>query len=336
MPAEDDISIEEKRVYAGSTGRTDVYVASADGLVRVAVSGDKIGEFGLVAGVTARDVAVASRSGGPDVIAVATADDLLVGAIEEADDGLEPIGVGPTTAVGLPTPNRDGSGDGTNEAGTSARFLAATADGDVVSVSVDEATANRPGTLDIGSVDEPRAIDSGLVAAADGVHRVTAVDGPAAMGEGDGMIGGSGEGPIDDDGSERRAGLEHVGLRDARDVAGAGVPLAATDDGLYWLANGWMESIEAATSHVAADGDGHALAATTEGLFAHASTGWDRDAWEHRSLPMAGTVTALAYGPGIAIAVTDAGALCVDAGDGWRHQILGIREIGGIATHARE
>ena len=87
MPAEDDISIEEKRVYAGSAGRTDVYVASADGLVRVAVSGDKIGEFGMAADVTARDVAVARRPAAPDVLAVATPEDLLVGAVDGATDG---------------------------------------------------------------------------------------------------------------------------------------------------------------------------------------------------------------------------------------------------------
>jgi hypothetical protein len=125
-----------------------------------------------------------------------------------------------------------------------------------------------------------------------------------------------------------------VGLGDVHDVSGTSMPLAATDDGLYWLANGWREAIEAATSHVAADGDGHALAATEEGLFAHADASWDRGAWEHRSIPVAGSVTALAYGPGIALAVTDAGALCVDAGDGWRHQILGVREVGGIAARA--
>ncbi|QHS17761.1 hypothetical protein GWK26_11735 [haloarchaeon 3A1-DGR] len=337
MPAEDDISIEEKRVYAGSAGRTDVYVASADGLVRVAVSGDKIGEFGMAADVTARDVAVARRPAAPDVLAVATSEDLLVGAVDEAADGrkpvggadeeLEPVGVGPATAVGLPGPTRNRSGDGAHEADAPARFLAATADGDVVSVRVDDGTEGGFETTVLGSVDDPRAIDSGLVAAADGVHRATAAGGGAIGGSGDGTIGEAG-------GQNRRTGLEHVGLRDAADVAGEGVPLAATGDGLYWLANGWMEAIEATTSHVAADGEGHALAATDEGLFAHADADWSRDAWEHRSLPVAGAVTALAYGPGIALAVTDAGALCVDAGDGWRHQVLGVREVGGIAAHA--
>ncbi|SEH56916.1 hypothetical protein SAMN05192561_10816 [Halopenitus malekzadehii] len=341
MPAEDDISIEEKRVYAGSAGRTDVYLASADGLVRVAVSGDKIGEFGMVADVAARDVAIHERPDAPALLAVATPEDLLVGAVGELDDGLgglEAAGIGSTAAVGLTNATRsrgvgDGSDDGTggvprngtdgpSGSGGSDRFLAATADGDVVDVrfsGADEETA-RPTieTTTIGSVEEPHAVDSGLIAAADGVHRA------ASSG---GTMGGTG-------GSDGRSGLERVGLRTVRDVAGTGVPLAAADDGLYWLANGWMAAIEAATGHVAADGDGHALAATGEGLVAHAGTDWSREAWEPRSLPVAGDVTALAYGPGIALAATDAGALCVDAGDGWRHQILGVREVGGIATHA--
>jgi len=38
-PAEDDISIEEKRVYAGTAGRTDAYVATESGVVRVGAVG---------------------------------------------------------------------------------------------------------------------------------------------------------------------------------------------------------------------------------------------------------------------------------------------------------
>ena len=57
-PAEDDISIEEKRVYAGTAGRTDAYVPTESGVVRVALSADKIGAFDMVARGPARDAAV--------------------------------------------------------------------------------------------------------------------------------------------------------------------------------------------------------------------------------------------------------------------------------------
>ncbi|MUW16012.1 hypothetical protein GJ633_16520, partial [Halorubrum sp. CBA1125] len=73
-PAEDDISIDEKRVYAGSAGRTDAYVATGAGVVRVALSADRVGAFDMVARDPARDVTVLARRDAPDVLAVATPD----------------------------------------------------------------------------------------------------------------------------------------------------------------------------------------------------------------------------------------------------------------------
>ncbi|WP_281194205.1 hypothetical protein [Halorubrum sp. F4] len=300
-PAEDDISIEEKRVYAGSAGRTDAYVATETGVVRVAISGDKVGEFALAAREPARDVAVLARTDDPDRLAVATDDDLLVASIpaDGTDDGdlaFTPAGIGPAVAVGV----HDGA------------FLAADADGGVHRV---ESDGSPPDPARIGEVDEPRAIDGPLVAAADGIHRVVA--------------GGTA--------GNDRPSLEPVGLDDARDVAGAGIPLAATPDGLYWLGNGWMSAIDGDATAVAADGDGHALAAVEDELFvrdatdAAAGTGWDADAWLAVDLPVDERSVALGYGPGLSVAVTDAGTLCVDAGDGWRHHVIGVRGIGGVA-----
>ncbi|MGZ0747463.1 HVO_0234 family beta-propeller protein [Haloparvum sp. AD34] len=296
MPAEDDISIEEKRVYAGSAGRTDVFVASGLGLVRVALSGDKIGEFTMVSRGTVRDVAVSPRRDAPDRIAVATDEDLRVGNLTTGDDhvagdelDLTDAGVGPAAAVD----DHDGG------------FLVAGDDGEVSVARYEDAEGT---TVDrIGSVDDPRAVDAPLVAAADGVHRVVGDDPDAAS-------------------------LSNVGLADVRDVAGVGVPLAATADGLYYLGNGWMDARPEAAAVVAADGEGHALATTEAGFYRHAGDAWEPDSWSLAALPVDERVVAAGYGPGVALAVTEAGTLCVDAGDGWRHQVIGARDVAGIAA----
>ncbi|MFC5279935.1 hypothetical protein ACFPM1_14360 [Halorubrum rubrum] len=314
-PAEDDISIEEKRVYAGSAGRTDAYVATGAGVVRVAISGDKVGEFELATRDPARDVAVLARSNASDILAVATDEDLLVGPIGDGrggksvdggvagdDPALSPVGIDSAVAVGV----HDGA------------FLAADAAGGIHRVDGDGGGYG-PSATDvtrIGTVNGARAVDGPLVAADDGVHRV---GGAAIRG---------------DDGSA----LESVGLADARDVAGAGVPLAATADGLYWLGNGWMSASDGDATAVAADGDGHALAAVDGDLLVRDGenrdaddAGWAADAWRVADLPVEERPAALGYGPGVSVAVTDAGTLCVDAGDGWRHQALGVSGVAGIA-----
>ena len=366
-PVDDDISIEEKRVYAGSAGRTDAYVATGTGVVRVALSADKVGAFDMVAREPARDVAVRPGAGAsdPDLVGVATGNGLRVAVVDDdpefvpVDDTSEPGGVGadadtdpPAVAVGV-------HGDA---------FLVGRADGRIDRVTVAEpASDGSPPiatTVRIGEVPDPRAIDGPLVAAADGVHRVADAD------------GGGGD-----------PALVPVGLDDARDVAGAGVPLAATGDGLYWLGNGWMAAREAAATAVAGDGGGHAMAVVAGELLVRNGTvgegpegtppggagsgstaddkgrsgstaddkgrsgitpdekeesgstirsgesvqRWDSDAWVTSTLPVDERPVALGYGPGISVVVTEAGTLCVDAGDGWRHQVVGVRDVGGVA-----
>ena len=337
-PADDDISIEEKRVYAGSAGRTDAYVATGTGVVRVSLSADKVGAFDMVAREPARDVAVrpGSDAGTLDLAAVATENGLRV-AVADDDPEFVPLDETPEAV-------EDG-GDATTDSPAVAvgvhedAFLVARADGGIDRVALAErigdgsppsATAIR-----IGEVPNPRAIDGPLVAAADGVHRVANAD----------------TGPGD-------PGLVPVGLDDARDVAGTGVPLAATADGLYWLGNGWMAAREATASAVAADGDGHAMAVVAGDLLVRDGTtrgagsgntpddkegsgstvasgeptqGWGSDAWATATLPVDERPVALGYGPGISVVVTEAGTLCVDAGDGWRHQVVGVRDVGGVA-----
>ena len=342
-PAEDDISIAEKRVYAGSAGRTDAYVATGTGVVRVAISGDKVGEFGLATREPARDVAVLARADDPDLLAVATDDDLLVAPIDGDRDGVDGSAfstpeIGSTLAVGVHDGaflaadsagevHRIGVDDGgvnddeVNDGGVNDDEVN---DGGVVESDVDDVTDRAlPEPTRVGSVDDPRAVDGPLVAAADGVHRVV-VGGPA----GDG-----------------RPSLEPVGLEDARDVAGAGMPLAATPAGLYWLGNGWMSASEGDATAVAADGDGHALAVVDDDLLvrdavggtdAASGSGWDADAWRVADLPVDERPVALGYGPGLSVVVTAPGTLCVDAGDGWRHQAIGVRGVAGVALSVVE
>ncbi|VTT85878.1 hypothetical protein DM2_1916 [Halorubrum sp. DM2] len=286
-PAEDDISIDEKRVYAGSAGRTDAYVATGAGVVRVSLSADKIGAFDMIARDPARDVAVLARDEPTDLVAAATPDGLAVAAVGE-DPELASVDDDPAVAVG------PASGGGS--------LLVAREGGAIERVAFADGGTAVASTTRLGSVADPRAVDGALVAAVDGVYRVA---------------GG---------------GIEDGGLDDARDVAGSGMPLAATGTGLYWLGNGWMTVREEATDAVAADGDGHAMAVVEGELLVHAGAGeWGDEAWEPTDLPVDEEPVALSYGPGVSVVVTAAGTLCVDAGDGWRHQVVGVRDVAGVA-----
>lgn len=136
-------SIDEKRVYDEKTGRTDAYVASTVGVVRVSVSGDIVGEFALVRRCTARDVAAAGAR-----LAVATDEDVLVGP----PDDLAGTGFGPATAVDV----RDGA-----VAAGGGRIARRHETGDEA-WEWDE----------LGRVADVRAVSGDLLAAADGVHRL--------------------------------------------------------------------------------------------------------------------------------------------------------------------
>lgn len=259
------VSIDEKRVYADKTGATEVYVASDLGVTVVAISADIVGEFTLVHRCTARDVA-----GGPEFLAVATDEDVLVGAGESFAE----TGFGPAVAVSV----------------TDEHVLAASEGGQVARHADDEWTT-------LGTVDEPRALDGDLVAAADGVHRV--------------------------DGT----GLDHVGLEDVRDVATDGTPLAATGDGLYYLGPGWASAHDGSFEMVARSGE-HAHAATAEAF--HEQAGADGE-WAPRDLPVDEQVVDVAYDEAIYV-VTEPGTVLTDAGDGWRSRSLGLRNTSGIAV----
>lgn len=127
-------SIDEDRVYDDREGANVCYLATDVGVVRVAVSDDLVGEYGVVRRGTARDVAVVDGR-----VVVATDQDVV-------DDGAA-TEVGPALAVG-----------------TDAR-------GGVLAVAVD-GTARQPSGPALGSVPNARAVAGGLVAASDGVYRV--------------------------------------------------------------------------------------------------------------------------------------------------------------------
>ncbi|PSQ43614.1 hypothetical protein BRD14_02855 [Halobacteriales archaeon SW_5_68_122] len=183
-----------------------------------------------------------------------------------------------------------------------------------------------------------RAIDGDLVAAADGVHRL--------------------------DGTP-------LGLEAVNDVSTAGRPLAATDAGLYYLANGWMTAVEGSFRAVARDADGETAHAAGERLYERESerseasdepsgrrearakraprTGERRaeraastdhregrhasreDEWRPVEVPVEKPVAGIAYGEAT-YAVTADGTFLADAGDGWRHRSLGLPDVAGVAV----
>ncbi|WP_224270386.1 HVO_0234 family beta-propeller protein [Haloprofundus salinisoli] len=268
-------TIDEKRVYADKTGKTELFVAAALGVVVVDVSDDRIGGFGIDRRCTALDVATDGSR-----VAVATDDAVL---LDGDGEGFEEMGFGSAVAVGF-----DGEA-----------LLAADESGRVARRPVDAADDSRTWTV-VGEVENPQAMDGALVAAADGVYRV--------------------------DGE----GLSHVGLDDARDVSAAGVPLAATGSGLYALGNGWMEALSGSFRVVASDGrrahavgDGRVFSRTEE------------NEWETVDVPVDDLVAGVAYGPAT-YAVTEAGTLLLDVGDGWRSQTLGLDGIAGVGVRFTE
>lgn len=271
MPGtEEGSDIEELRVYSTKAGRTDVFLASDAGLVRVAVSGDKIGEFGIVDRGAVRDVAVLPDAA-TDRLAVATDEDVRVG-----DAGAEPTlaatGFGPAVAVGA----HDGD------------LLAAGPEGSVGRLPGGDPDADWD---DLGDAGEARAISGPLVATADGVVRVVG-DGLSAVGLGDVRdVAGAGV-PL----AAAADGLYWLGngWLDALDGAfdavaadGAGNALAAGDgtyvhEGDAWDADAWTETaLPVDDAAVAlAYGPGVAVAVTAAGTVC-VDAG---DGWRHRTV----------------------------------------------------
>ena len=269
-------SIDEKRVHGPNADPVALFVASETGLARVTAVGARIGEIELVDRDAVHDLALHDGR-----IAAATEEDVFLGIGADA----EPTGFGAATAIGS---------DGT--------LLAAAPDGTVARRRDGEWT-------DVSTIEEPRAIDGDLVAAANGVYRCSDTD------------------------------CQHVGLDAAADVAAAGTPHAATASGLYRLGNGWLQAVEGSFAMVSADRStadpgalGRAHAATDGALYGHADGGWTTiDGVQKRVVDVTYTGTRAEAAGGV-YAVTAGGTLLSQSDGGWRGHPLGLRSVRAIVA----
>ncbi|MCL7416445.1 MAG: hypothetical protein M8354_01215 [Halalkalicoccus sp.] len=144
---------------------------------------------------------------------------------------------------------------------------------------------------EIGTREDVRAADGDLIATGEGVYRAG------------------------DD-------LTHVGLEGVHDVSTPGVPLAATDDGLYRLGNGWMRDLDGRFDRVA--GTGSPVELPSGATLADGSLSVYGGEWRERETPE--PFAAVAVGEAVYGATGD-GTLYVDAGDGWRSGALGVSGV---------
>lgn len=297
-------SIEEKRVYGDRTGAHAAYVTSSMGVVRVRVADETVGEFGLCERCDARDVAATANR-----VAIATDEDVRVAVHRSSDDRASAAdGSDGRNGTDEPAFEKTGFGEAVAVGYDGPNLIAAAPDG---TIGCRRADGDEWATLEDGTIATVRAIDGDLIGTDSGVYRV------------------------------HDGGLDHVGLTDVRDVSAAGVPLAATAEGLYKLGNGWMELASDAFTTVASDprtDPGQLLrahAVADDGTI-HALTA-DGGEWTAHDGP-AESVVAVGYGSA-AYAVTDDGSFLAfeDAtgdADGfrWRSHVLGITGVTGLAV----
>ena len=261
--SDDDIALDEKRIYEERRAETRAYVACELGVATVAVSDDQIGRFGLEHQCTARDVA-----GADGQLAVATDEDVLVG---DGDGEFVATDFGPAAAVGL---------DGT--------VVAASPEGTVARLDGDE-------WVPVGSVDDPRAIDGDLVAAGDGVFRIGADSLDALTDSAARDVAAAG--PY----ASTSAGILSGADDWAPAVAGDGTVVASDGDRAHAVVDGellardddgWDESGAAAEGVVDVAYAGATIAVTADGVVAiDPVTAKDgAPEWRSRSLGLSGVV----------------------------------------------
>ncbi|ADB58986.1 hypothetical protein Htur_0085 [Haloterrigena turkmenica DSM 5511] len=239
------------------------------------------------------------------VVAIATDEDVRLLDLERGDDADDATvvdsGFGPAVAVGA-----DNSG-----------LVAAGPDGGVArlespSVGLGDAGSAREWTpLESDGVAAVRAIDGDLVGTESGVYRV------------------------------HEGCLDHAGLSDVRDVSAAGVPLAATEDGLYKLGNGWMQALEGAFETVAADPRSErgqltrAHAVGGDAVYAYDADDESWTEYDRSSAPIVG----IGYGRTV-YAVTERGTFLSatpdDEANRWRSQTIGVSGVTGLAVPGGE
>lgn len=285
-------TLTEKRVFGSKHGTTEVFVASETGLLGVTVSADKIGEFGLA--IRGETTAVAAGNEG---ILAGTAQGIQYSPTADSESTAQSrdfVDVGTDFGDQIVDLTWGPAGP---VAVTATQVWVPTDWPPATGAAVDPDVAWEP----VGG-DEPneiRAVSGSLVAANDGIYQLT--DG----------------------------GLDHVGLTAARDVAAHGTPLAATDDGLFSLANGWQLVASGAFRRVGSDGHGHAHA-LGESVIKPSTAGIDE--WVDDELPVDSSAVDVDYGGGVVAAITENGTLCLSVGDGWRQQLLGVQGATGVAV----
>ena len=289
MSAEKDISLDEKRVYDGDERKATLYVASGVGCVAVDVVDERVGGFELVARGTARDVAA-----GGGVVAVATAEDVLVGRVgtDAADthvDAFEGTGHGAAVAVAVADTDEPA-------------ILAAGPDGGLSRRSVD----GDGDWTDCGTVEsEVRSLSGDLCAAADGVYRVGS--GPTHVGLDDAR-------DVSAVGTPRAAtgsGLYRLGNGWLDELAGAAT-VVESDGG----ETGTRDADEPERAHAVVDDELVALSAGE---------------WVSYPDQPEGGVVGVAYDRTTYL-VTSEGRVFAAAEDGWRAQSLGVPDVVGVAA----
>ncbi|AAG20334.1 hypothetical protein PNQ29_09285 [Halobacterium salinarum] len=278
MPA-----IRDDHVFVEDTDAHVAYIAAGLGITAAHIGASTVGEFALEHRCDARDVA-ATRLG----VAAATADGVVL-STAPPDSSFADIGFPAAVAV----------------TGFDGTVLAADEDGRIAQYDPDAGAWTDRAVLTDATV---RALDADLVAATDGVHRLT------------------------------DAGLADAGLDDAYDVSAPGVPHAATSEGLFALGNGWREAATGAFRTVAADpasaapgATGVAHAATPEACFEHRTDAWQpcRDI----APSDAARVVDATYAVDTTILLTAAGTLIVVDGDGdARHRSLGLPDAAAVTV----
>jgi len=264
--SDDDISLSEKRLYGRTRPETHAYVASGLGVTRVETAGGQIGRFSLEERCSARDIAGANGE-----IAVATPEGVFV----STDSGFVPTGFGPATAVGYDDEGLLAAGD---------ERVARYADGE---------------WRKLGDVSDVRAIDAGLLGAADGVYALP--------------------------------DCRRLGLADVTDVAAG---YAATTAGLYRRdGDGWTDVRPGDYRVVASDGE-RVHAADSDAL--HELLDGE---WTACDLPVRERVVDVSHGAasyaiteaGTFLVDTDDESTA-DGRGGWRGRSLGVPDVVGVAV----
>lgn len=330
-------TIDEKRVYTDTVGTETVYLGSELGVLGVTVSDAVVGEFGLGYRGSVRDITTA----GP-YVAAATDDGVLLAdhrrTPEAVGDGanMDELqfynigdGIDSVSAVGFETTTQN-----------KVALIAGETSGDIyrLTTSPDDVFDSQPETLStwnlIDTCSTVYAIDMPLIATAEGVFQVTS-DAPS------GTV------------------ISYAGLDTAHDIDAE--PVAATTDGLYVLANGWIKipSIEQAESvdvmrssdrlvraHAVCGGSLYVCnVSNTAGLVPEMGAHW-----KSVNLPVTEPIVAITHSHTTTYAVTTDGTLaaCADITTEtvettkkkpahrreaeWQHRSLGVTGVSAIAV----